>query len=74
MPVSGTHSIVGSTLGFALVAKGIQGIQWKKLGMICKYIYGEILIQGFVKYFVKYIRMFINLEEMYTRMHAFTQM
>ena len=56
MPVSGTHSIVGSTLGFALVAKGTHGIQWQQLGMICKYMYWAIFVHGFDKY----IRMFIH--------------
>ena len=36
MPVSGTHSIVGATLGFTLVARGMGGVNWKTLGMIGK--------------------------------------
>ncbi|CAH3155082.1 unnamed protein product [Porites lobata] len=34
LPVSGTHSVVGATMGYALVAHGIKGIQWKTFGMI----------------------------------------
>jgi solute carrier family 20 (sodium-dependent phosphate transporter) len=34
LPVSGTHSIVGGIVGFALVAGGIASVQWASLGLI----------------------------------------
>lgn len=34
MPVSGTHSIVGAIIGFAVVAKGWGGVRWQGLGTI----------------------------------------
>ena len=34
LPVSGTHSVVGATMGYALVAHGMAGVKWKTFGMI----------------------------------------
>lgn len=34
MPISGTHSIVGASIGFSLVARGAQGLHWPILGAI----------------------------------------
>lgn len=36
LPISGTHCIVGATIGFSLVARGQQGVQWFQLLRIGK--------------------------------------
>lgn len=31
MPISGTHSVIGATIGFNLVLRGVDSVQWKQL-------------------------------------------
>ena len=38
LPVSGTHSVVGATMGFALVAHGLSGVKWITFAKIGKLI------------------------------------
>lgn len=37
LPISGTHSIVGASIGFSVVARGTKGLHWQTLAMISKY-------------------------------------
>ena len=34
MPISGTHTVVGSLLGAGIVGTGVENLNWKKLGQI----------------------------------------
>lgn len=36
LPISGTHCIVGATIGFSMVAIGTKGVQWMQLVKIGK--------------------------------------
>lgn len=55
LPVSGTHSIVGAILGFALVAHGANGINWAKIGMIVGSWLISPLLAGSVSIAIFYI-------------------
>lgn len=48
VPVSGTHSIVGATVGFSLVAKGFSGVRWEQLALIVASWFASPVLSAFV--------------------------
>ncbi|KAL9962889.1 hypothetical protein ACROYT_G032039 [Oculina patagonica] len=48
LPVSGTHSVVGATMGYALVAHGLSGVKWKTFGLIAASWVVSPLLSGLI--------------------------
>ncbi|KAI8493557.1 hypothetical protein Bbelb_289540 [Branchiostoma belcheri] len=60
LPVSTTHSIVGATVGFTLVAAGPKGVNWPQIGLIVGSWVVSPLLSGLItSAFFKFVEFFI---------------
>ncbi len=51
-PVSTTHSIVGSIVGFAVVGIGVESVHWAKVGEIAASWVVSPMLSGFMAFFI----------------------
>uniref|UniRef100_A0A669DNV3 Phosphate transporter n=1 Tax=Oreochromis niloticus TaxID=8128 RepID=A0A669DNV3_ORENI len=64
LPISGTHCIVGATIGYSLVARGQQGVKWLELLRIVGSWFLSPLLSGIMSAIVFYfVRRFILQKE-----------
>ncbi|XP_052419890.1 sodium-dependent phosphate transporter 1-A [Carassius gibelio] len=60
LPISGTHCIVGATIGFSMVARGHQGVKWLELLRIVASWFLSPLLSGIMSAILFYfVRKFI---------------
>lgn len=60
LPVSGTHSVVGATVGFTITAKGPIGVRWSTLGAIVLSWFISPVLSGTASAFIYWlVRRFI---------------
>lgn len=48
MPISGTHSVIGATIGFNLVLRGTGSVQWMQIFKVIASWFVSPLLSGFI--------------------------
>lgn len=55
LPISGTHTVIGATLGFSLVARGTEGVTWSTVYTIIASWFVSPLSSGLVSSVIYWI-------------------
>ncbi|MCJ8735007.1 hypothetical protein PDJAM_G00241930 [Pangasius djambal] len=63
LPISGTHCIVGSTIGFSMVAIGTKGVQWMQLVKIVASWFISPLLSGLMSGLLFYVIRYLILNK-----------